>query len=172
MATSYKISSSGVCTPSNSIALTVFKNIQREVNRFLDEADKTLLTIDGKIGQKTLDGINLVHTMFPTSGLLGGTATKCSQVADDPAGYYNALKAIADANELAIVMDPVSIVRTITNPQPRVDPSGSVSYPAPIATAGIGGVPYWLIAVVGGSYVYFFQTKSGKKQLKSLRGGF
>lgn len=148
MATQYKFSS-GVCTPTHSLVLTVFKNIQREVNRFLDAADRSLLTVDGKLGKKTVDGINmaLANSMaFPT-------VSSCRQVANDPATYYNGLKELADRRKLvAMVMDPESIIRHITNPQPKAQPDGTIVYPS-MATAGIGGVPYWAIALaVGGLY--------------------
>lgn len=169
---SYTISSKGVCVPNNDITLFVFKNVQKEANRFLDAQKKPLLTCDGKLGSKTLAAINSVKSMFPTSGVLGADIPSCSKVADNAAAYYNDLSNVANQNKLMVVPCPTGIIRSITNPQPKVEPGGAVVYPS-VATSGLGGVPYWLIALIGGgSYYYFYQTKSGKKQLKSFRGGF
>jgi hypothetical protein len=140
--------------------LFVFKEIQREVNRFLDAANVSLLTVDGKIGQKTVDGINLA-----TKGTILSGVTNCKQVADSPSTYYNGLKAMADARNLAIVMDPLSIFRTISDPQPEVNlTSGEVKYPS----SGVFGIPLWYLALagIGGGYYYFYKTEGGIKRRK------
>lgn len=152
MATQYRFASN-VCIPEHNVVLTVFKNIQREVNRFLDDAGRPLLTIDGKLGSRTVDGIN-----FATANTPLPTISSCKQVADDPATFYNGLRAIADNRELALVMDPMNIVRTFVSPQPRVEPSGRVVYPS-AATAGIGGVPYWALALAGVGGLYYAKKK-------------
>jgi len=173
MATTYTISSKGSCIPKNSKVLFVFQSVQKEANRFLDAQSKPLLICDGKLGSKTLAAINSVKNTFPTSGALGVHVSSCTKVADNPATYYNSLNSIANQNRLAIVeCPPRSIIQKITEPEPRVQPDGTVIYPG-VATAGLGGVPYWLIALIGGgSYYYFYKTKGGKKTLKSLTGGF
>lgn len=158
MATAYTVSK-GVCVPTHDTVLFVFKEIQREVNRFLDAANVDLLTVDGKLGPATIAGVNLAVKGTSLPGV-----TSCTQIADAPSTYYNGLKAMADAKKLAIVMDPLSIFRTVSNPQPKVDPSGNVSYPS----SGLFGIPLWYLALVGvgGGYYYFYKTKSGIKRRK------
>jgi hypothetical protein len=169
----YSVSSKGTCTPISLSALIAFKLIQKEANRFQDAAGKKLLACDGKIGSNTVAAINGVATMFPTSGVLGKPVTSCRQVADSSTVYVGAMKGIADQNKLAMPACPKGIIQSITNPEPVVDEvAGTVVYPGIFTATGPGGLPLWLIALMGVGGVYYFKsTKGGRKQWKSLTGG-
>lgn len=168
----YSVNSKGTCVPSNDLAFFAFKLVQNEANRFQDAAGRELLVCDGKLGKNTLAAINSVANTFPTTGVLGKTTSSCKEVADNAGNYAAALKNVADQQKLPIVTCPKGIIQQITHPEPKIDESGTVVYPS-IATAGFGGVPLWLIALAGVGGVYYFKkTKGGKKQWKSLTGGF
>jgi hypothetical protein len=147
---------SGTCIPSNWASVLLFKGVQKEANRFLDASGKKLLACDGKIGKNTVAAVNSVSKMYPTSGILGGVASSCKQIADNSLGYASAMKAKADQHNLAVPACPKGIVQKITNPEPVEQPDGSIAYPSP-ASASIGGVPLWLIAVVGVGGIYYLK---------------
>ncbi len=163
----YKLSSKGSCVPVNKVAFFVYKNIQKEINRFLDKANKTLLTCDGKIGEKTLVAINRVKSMYPTTGVLGTTISSCTKVAENPASYYLALSTIANQNNLNVVACPDSIIRRILSPSPKINPDGDLAYPN-WKTAGVGGIPFWAMLLLGGGSYYYLYGGGKKKTRKSL----
>lgn len=152
---------SGVCRPQTFEALELFKGIQRETNRVLDSLDKSLIYVDGRIGDKTRQAVNTA---------LNGGYKNCSEIANNAKAIYGVLKQQADARQLAIVADPESIVRSVVSPPSNFDhDTGKVIHPS----ASIAGIPLWAIALtaVGGGY-YLYKTPGGKKVRKSLTGAF
>jgi hypothetical protein len=170
----YEISKTGICIPKDDSTLAVFKNIQKELNRFLDAEKKTLLTCDGKLGKQTLAALNGVVSKFPIIKMIaGGNVTSCATIADNPSAFYNGLQHLANESKLAVVACPGGIIRKILSPEPTVSPSGVVSYDAGGGGCNIAGIPCWYIALAaaGGGYYYFYKTEGGKKKRKSLFGG-
>jgi hypothetical protein len=154
-----------VCRPLDSADLDNFKGIQREANRFLDEHNKTLLFVDGRIGNKTRDAVNFV---------LGSTFRDCAAIAEKAPQVLSQLRTLAASRQLAVVQDPESIVRSAISPPSTFDPETNTVVNPSFSTAGFGGVPFWLMALVGaGGYYYFYKKPKGKKKKsKSLMGGF
>lgn len=160
---SYKVLG-GSCRPQTFKALEQYKGVQRETNRLLDIQDMKLLYVDGRIGDKTRLAINKV---------MGTSFKTCSEIADQIGSLLISLKSRADGRNAAHLDDPERPVRNIVAPPSRYDSATNTVVHPSIASAGIAGVPLWAIALfgVGGAY-YFRKTKGGKKQWKSLTGGF
>jgi len=160
---SYKVVS-GVCRPQTFEALEQYKGVQRETNRLLDMQDAKLLYVDGRIGDKTRLAINKV---------LGTSFKTCSEIADRIATLWVSLKGLAESSNAAVVADPESPVRSVISPPSKYNAATNKVVHPSISTAGIAGVPLWAIALFGAGGAYYFRkTKSGKKQWKSLTGGF
>lgn len=153
----YKIVS-GICRPQTYEALYLVKSIQREVNRFLDSMNKPLIYVGGRIGKDTIKGVNLA--------LNGGYQT-CTEVGDKARSILSVLKQQANARNLAVVADPESLWK---KPSTFDSDKNEVVNPTPLS-AGVAGVPYWLLAAVGAGY-YLYGTSSGKKAVKRLKGKF
>jgi hypothetical protein len=155
---------SGVCRPQTFEALDLYKGIQNEANRTLNAQGADLLFVDGRIGDKTRKAINKV---------LGSSFPDCTAIAERATSVFSQLKQLADSRNLGIVAPPENIVRSVVSPPSEFDAeTGQVVHPS-LATAGFMGVPLWAIALFGaGGYYYFKKTKGGKKQWKSLTGGF
>jgi hypothetical protein len=154
----------GVCRPQTFEALDLYKGIQNEANRSLSAQGADLLFVDGRIGEKTRKAVNKV---------LGASFQDCAQIANSAQKVLTQLTSLANSRNLVIVAPPESIVRSVVSPPSKFDEeTGQVVHPS-LATAGFMGVPLWAIALFGaGGYYYFKKTKSGKKQWKSLTGGF
>lgn len=153
---------SGVCRPQTLEALERYKSIQRETNRVLDTQGKKLLFVDGRIGSSTRNAVNTV---------LGSNFSDCSEIANKANTVLNQLATLA--RQLPVVADPDDIVRKVLSPPSSFDvETGQVVNPS-VATASLGGIPLWALALVGvGGIYYFKKTQGGKKQWKSLTGGF
>jgi hypothetical protein len=170
----FTINSKGTCVPDKN-SLSLFRGVQMEINRFLALKNKRLLTVDGKLGSNTLEAINFIQGLYISDSAHPSVfAQNCSVLSEHAASYAENLRKLAATMNAPVVPAPSSIVRRILNPQPKVDPStGEISYPPSVATAGLFGVPFWAIALVGagGGYYYFNKTKGGKKQWKALTKG-
>jgi hypothetical protein len=163
----YSMTSKGSCEPKDSSTLLAFTAVQQQANRFLDAADKKLLTCDGIIGAKTLAAVNSIRAMFPVTGVLGADASSCRVIANSASSYASAMDNIANSRNLSAPECPQSLVRKILSPMPKVNTDGTVDYPY-----SAGGFPWWvLLAALGGGYYYTQHTKSGQKQWKKLVGG-
>jgi hypothetical protein len=150
---------SGTCIPGNWASVAIFKEVQKGANRFLDASGKKLLVCDGKLGKNTLTAVNSVAQMYPTSGVLGETASSCKQIASNALAYVGALKTKADQHNLAVPACPRGVIQRITNPMPVEQPDGTVAYASPMS-ASVGGLPLWMLAVAGlGGLYYLKKTK-------------
>lgn len=152
---------SGVCRPQTFEALELAKGIQRQTNRVLDSTNKKLLFVDGRIGSKTISAVNVA---------LGSSFQNCSDIANNAKSILAQLKNLANSQNLVIVADPESIVRSTFSPPSQFNSeTNQVEHPR----LSVAGVPILYLALAGfGGYYYFYKTKSGKKTRKSITGGF
>jgi hypothetical protein len=146
----YTINSKGTSIPKDKDTLRAFQAVQREANRFQDAAGKKLLVCDGKIGNSTVTAVEEAKQQ----------SINRKQLSDDPYSFTAELKNAANQRKLALVVGcPKGIIQKIMSPEPIIKPDGTLEYPSP-TSLDIGGIPLWLIAVVGiGGIVYIKKTR-------------
>jgi hypothetical protein len=145
----------GSCKPTDSATYELFSNIQRQANRFLSRANKPLLAIDGILGSKSVAAINEAM----------GDQYTCKTIADRGEQVLFLLRKGADALGLLMVADPDDIITKVTNPKPVIQKDGAVVYPeGGLLQAGLGGVPYWVLALVGGGAYVLWRKKAKRKK--------
>lgn len=163
----------GICRPQDAETLGIYQNIQRQANRFLDQANKSLITIDGRIGPKTLAAVNFaLLSSAVTAFFAGGKGfADCSSLAENANRVLDTLTNMAESKNLSVVADPDNIIRSVLDPPSKLDvATGRVVHPSPIRTAGVAGIPFWLIGVAGVGVFYVSKKGKSKKKRKALSG--
>jgi len=172
------VASSGgpVCKPNDAEALSLFKEVQRLVNRLRAKKGQKLLAVDGRIGPATVSAIRDLQApgavlVFTCNQITGRIYT----VIDELAGKVVELNA-----------PPVADPKT-PSPPSMPGPSGTVVNPtdaqiaaAAAAAAGAGGgfldtlkSPLGITAlVVGGLLVWKLSGKGKRRNPGRRRGGY
>lgn len=147
----------GVCKPMNVDTLDVYEKMQRLLNRLLAFKGKTLISVDGRIGKRTVDAVKYT---------LGADYGSCDRLAADADSVVNRLSmlVISTPNVPTTVPDPPS-----SSPPSRPSPDGSGQVVHPPLTIGdqlanVVANPMMLAAVgVAGLLVYKKLGKKGRK---------
>jgi hypothetical protein len=61
----------GVCVPMDATTLATFKNLQRQTNRILAAAGKSLIGVDGRIGPGTKNGVSAALGWLASRSIVG-----------------------------------------------------------------------------------------------------
>lgn len=100
------VTEKGFCKGTDEETELLFKNIQRQANRFLDSRGETLLYCDGIIGTKTLAAIRSLPGF--------GHTKNCQYIANQAKAYLASLTRIANRDGLTMPECPSrSIVQMI-----------------------------------------------------------
>jgi hypothetical protein len=149
----------GVCVGSNDYTRNLFADLQRQLNRVASIKGAGRITVDGKIGNQTVELANRVMdpSIWEQSFLekVFGTKTGCDAIASSAVDIAVAARRYADAFGVA----PAEVKREMSSPK-------KVAAAAPPASRS--PVPIWLLgaAVLGGGYWYYTKKKRKTKKRK------
>jgi lysozyme family protein len=163
----------GICKPSDLPTLTLFKNLQAQLNRIAQAAALSKVTVDGDIGPGTIALLQKVAAWLGQGGvsvdparniLIQADTSSCVAVASNADTLGNAANGVA--NTLGV---PSKITQPSSGSSTLVSSSGQVikvNTPTPAASAGLlgalGGLDtttLLLIAAGLGAAVYFTGPK-------------
>lgn len=174
-----------ICLPLDAATLALWKDLQRQANRILARAGKTLLAVDGRIGPSTVNGVadamtwagNMATTQEARDMGLSWANIRgkpCTLIAANAAAVTQRLRDIANLSSAPLVADPVKSKPS----QPA--PGGGVSHPsqAEIEHAAMPGmldgvfgflpaevrVPLGLASLAVGGLLIHKAMKGGKGQ--------
>jgi hypothetical protein len=147
----------GVCKPMDRPTLELFWDLQRNTNAHLAKAGKTLLDVDGRIGPKTVKGVNFA---------LGSKVSHCDDISANADNVNGLLSLKAAAVGAKRVPDPK---RPGGSPPSLPGPGGSVIHP-PLQQAGFTQFvtsPIGMASIAGA--VLFFLVMQDKKKPSKKR---
>lgn len=141
-----------ICIPMDAATLEIYKGLQRQANRILAATGKKLLKVDGRIGPLTMSAVG---------SIVGRKYQHCDYLAASADDILTYLTNEANKSNMPVVADPAGAKPSVPMPD------GTVKHPPGIQTAGLAGLPWWLLLAMGvGGYVVFksLEKKPAKKK--------
>jgi hypothetical protein len=141
---------SGICKPMNSATLSVFKNLQSQINRVLSSMGKSLIGVDGRIGSGTVKSLNTA---------MGTGFTNCDQVSILADNLANQVKLKADKLGAPVHVSPARPPAPPSVP----GPGGTVLHPESLRAAGFVGFitsPAGIATGIGTIVALYFINKA------------
>lgn len=155
----------GVAKPLDAMTLTIFLQLQRVINAFLQSKHKPLISVDGRIGPGTIAALSYLASSAGGSNVLITTMTggpvNVETVARAAANVLNALEGLRLGYDLPIPANPPT-----TSPPSVLGPNNTVINPSDAAiSASLGGLDKLLpIAAVGVGLLLVLKLTSRKRK--------
>lgn len=166
------VTKNGVCKPTGSASLDLFKDLQRQMNRVLDAMGSAKIAVDGAIGPGTLAALQAI-SQAPSAGAYGlGSSSGFVVNTNDCASISNQVVAITA--KLSQLADYMGAANSVSSPSPTstpttVDPVTGIETPQPLTSSAMDALANMStteklgVAGIAVAVGYFAITK-GKKR--------
>lgn len=173
----------GVCNPSDSDTLAIFKNLQAQLNRVAQGLGLTKITVDGSIGPGTVALLAQIAANITSGGVSADPARNilaqtsgytCVDVASNADMLGSAAQGMADQMSVPTQVQQPSATSTLVSSAGVVS---KIRTPTPAATAsltdmlaGVDQTTLLALAAGAGAIIYFTgKPKRGARSTKSSR---
>lgn len=132
------VSTNGICKPTGSASLELFKDLQRQMNRCLDAMGSAKIAVDGAIGPGTLAALQAISNA-PSAGAYGlGSSSGFVVNTNDCTSVSNQVLSIT--TKLSQLADYMGAAASVSSPSPAstpttVNPVTGVETPQPLTAS-------------------------------------